>query len=323
MITNDFNIFSGEEINPPEIIWEKEDRYALIAFLLLSIDRKLNDDELKKLNSFMGIPENYLSYNEEEDEANKKLLKLCSIRDTIIREGNLFLDEIDDDEDRYDFIVDEVDNIINGDEKCEIGNGYALLGKNSKYTKLLGAAYWLFDYVKLVDDIKSNSDEETHTYSKNKKRLLKHIAHKWNIDYSILTILETSVEALDAINQKRTKTEINDMPYREALIIIAELDAEEKTVWKELNKLHIAKDRSLSAYVTNKNAIADCIEKLGGNPQRIRIRSEDEPVEDEDDDEEETITDKIGDAIVEGIYKIGDIISAPFEWLTDKIMDRM
>jgi hypothetical protein len=322
MIINDFNIFSGEPINPPEILWEKEDRYALIAFLLLSVDRKINIDELKKFNSFMDIPENYQLNDNEENESNKKLLKLCSVRDTIINEGNSFLDKISDDEDRYDLIVDEVDKVIYGDEKCEICNGYALLGKNSKYTKLPGAVYWLFDYVKLVDDIKSHSPEETHTYSKDKKRLLKHLAHKWSIDYSILSSLETSVEALEAINQKRRKTQVNDMPYRKAIIIIAELDVEEKAIWKELNKLNIAKNRLLSAYVTNNNAIADCIENLGGNPKRLRIRSEDEPIDEDDEDEEETLTDKIGDVIVEGIHKIGDIISAPFDWLTEKIMDR-
>ena len=42
-----------------------------------------------------------------------------------------------------------------------------------------------------------------------------------------------------------------------------------------------------------------------------------------DDDEEETLADKIGDRIVEGIYKVGDIICAPFEWMTEKIIDRM
>jgi hypothetical protein len=41
------------------------------------------------------------------------------------------------------------------------------------------------------------------------------------------------------------------------------------------------------------------------------------------EEEEESLTDKIGDTIVEGIHKVGAIICAPFEWMTDKIIERM
>jgi hypothetical protein len=34
---------------------------------------------------------------------------------------------------------------------------------------------------------------------------------------------------------------------------------------------------------------------------------------------EETLSDKIGDDIVDGIQTVTDIICAPFEWLTDKL----
>jgi len=43
----------------------------------------------------------------------------------------------------------------------------------------------------------------------------------------------------------------------------------------------------------------------------------------DEDDEEETFVDRLGDSIVDGIHKIGDLICAPFDWMTSKIIDRM
>jgi hypothetical protein len=51
--------------------------------------------------------------------------------------------------------------------------------------------------------------------------------------------------------------------------------------------------------------------------------NEGNPPETNCEEEEEGLTDKIGDTIVEGIQKVGDIICAPFEWMTDKIIERM
>jgi hypothetical protein len=41
------------------------------------------------------------------------------------------------------------------------------------------------------------------------------------------------------------------------------------------------------------------------------------------EEEEESLSDRIGDSIVEGIQKVGDLICAPFEWMTDKMIERM
>ena len=321
MIINDFNILTGEPIDPPVIIWEKNDRYAIIAFLLLFVDRNMYSDDLIKLNTFMGITNTEIK--NDDNALNEKLANHHLSRDTIIREGVKFLENIDQDEDRYDCIMEEIDNVIYGNDKCKIGNGYAMLGKNSKSIKLPDAAYWLFEYVRLVDDILPEALLNTNTYSKNKKRLLKHLVYKWEIDKSILPILEASVETFEEIKRKHDEIQNSDISYREATNIISELNAKEKTVWQELNKLYIAKERSVSEYVTNTNAIADCIEALGGNPHRVRIKGEDEPEEDDDADVEETLTDKIGDRIVEGIQKVTAFICAPFDWLTDKLIDRM
>ena len=42
-----------------------------------------------------------------------------------------------------------------------------------------------------------------------------------------------------------------------------------------------------------------------------------------DREEEESLSDKIGDCIVEGIHTVTDIICAPFEWMTDKLIEWM
>ena len=50
--------------------------------------------------------------------------------------------------------------------------------------------------------------------------------------------------------------------------------------------------------------------------------SEEEYDSDEDEDESEKeygFIDKIGDCIVDGIFKVGDLICAPIDWLTEKI----
>jgi len=87
--------------------------------------------------------------------------------------------------------------------------------------------------------------------------------------------------------------------------------------------LNIAKDRATSAYVTHTNAIADAIASLGGEPTWVRIRDEDEPYEEEEEEEEESLSDRIGDGIVEGIHKVADIICAPFDWMTGNLIDWM
>jgi hypothetical protein len=308
MFLRDFDVFAGEKIDSPEIIWEKNDRYAIIAFLLLSVDGKMNDENLKKFDAFMDANQVKTKNNDEEEDENSAL---PAVRDIIIREGGIFLDSLERDESYCDYVMDEIDRIIDGNEKCNIGNGYMPWGRTTRHKELPGAAYILFEYVKLQD---SGND-----YSKNQKRIIKHLAQKWDVDRSVLTLLKDSAKTLDEISKKRHEIENSDMPYREAVSALSGLNAEEKAVWKKLNDLNIAKDRATSAYVTHANAVADAIARLGGEPTWVRIRDEDEPYEEEEEEEEESLSDKIGDGIVEGIQKVTDIICAPFEWMTEKI----
>jgi len=313
MILSGMNILTGEAVNPPKIIWGKNERYAIVAFLLMSVDGNMGDEGLKKLDLFMGIPGEEAESG--TDGASDKVAELRASRDMIVREGNAFLESLEQDESRYDCVIDEIDCALDGNGRCAIGNGYALLGRASRHSNLPGATYWLFDCLKLV--------VFDSGYSGNKKRLLKHLARKWGIDKSVLPILETYAKSLDEISRKRVEIKESEMPYRETVSKIAELDSMEKAVWKELHKLQIAKDRSVSAYVAGTNAIADAIETLGGTgAYRCRIREEDEPADD-DGYEEESLSDKIGGCIEEGIMKVTDILCAPFEWMTEKLIDWM
>jgi len=83
MYLRDFDGFTGENVNPPEIIWENDDRYALIAFLLLSSDREIDAEGIKKLDAFMGI-----------NQADGMQTELRAVRDAIVREGNIFLESV-------------------------------------------------------------------------------------------------------------------------------------------------------------------------------------------------------------------------------------
>ena len=171
----DFDYTTMETVDPPQIIWDKNDRFAIVAFLLLSVDRQINADSLKKIDEFMGLGEQKAVNSEEETDDNYSML--LAVREAVIREGNAFLESIENDEDRYDCIIDELNRVFEGSDVCSIGDGYSASSAKNR-NNLDGAAYWLFDCLKLVvfDD----------DYSGNKKRFLKYLARKWNIGLSVL-----------------------------------------------------------------------------------------------------------------------------------------
>jgi len=309
MHLRDFDLLTGKEINPPEIIWEKDDRYAIIAFLLLSVDGSMSDENKKKFDAFMDADR--VDVKNSIDGEDNNHAALTAAKDAIIRESNAFFDSLDRDESYCDYVLDEIDCIIDGKEKCGIGGGYMTWGRSGIHKDLPGGAYMLFDYIKLQDF--------DNGYSKNQKRIIKRLAQKWDVDKSVLTAIEDHAKTLYKIFKKRHETENSDMPHREAVSALSALEAEEKAVWKKLNDLNIAKNRAASAYVTNMNTIADVIDSLGGESTRLRLRYEDEP-ESNEEEKEESLSDKIGDCIVDGIYKVGDLLCAPFEWMTDKLM---
>jgi hypothetical protein len=305
MFLKEMDLITKEEINPPLIIWEKKDRYALIAFLLLSVNERMTTESLKKFDVFLGITE----AKNEDDESFDKFAVLRVMRDTIIREGNVCLDRINSVEDRYDFIIDELDSVIDGDDKCNIGNGYSLLLKTSRFKNLEGSTDLLYNYLNLVafDD----------DYNGNKKRFIKHLARRWDIDKSVLSTLESSVIKLDEINKARVEIQNSDISYRQAVSKLEEIDIKEKAILEELSAVNITNEHSVSEYFTAKNTIVDHIESMNG----FVLSCAGVSLKNDDDSDEDPYNQNIGDKIANGIDKFGDILCSPIEWLTGKIMD--
>jgi len=296
----------------PEIIWEKYDRYAIIAFLFISADCKLDIEQLKKFDVFMGT--NQMKAEQNDDEENQ-VSNHQAVRDTIVREVGVFLDTLDKDESYCDCIIDEIDNMIMRNDRCNIGDGFV-----SQEKVLRGKAQWLFEYIKLLNDTDSLLPGNGSGYSKNKSRILKYLAQKWDIDKSILPILKGSVESLDYINKKRNEVQNSDMPHREAVLALSNLDVQEKAECKKLNALGISQSwKNISSLSDVEDGFNSIGALLGDEAETFfrRYSGKDEDEEDEDDDcEEYGLVDKVGDCIVEGICKVGELISAPFEWLS-------
>jgi hypothetical protein len=260
-------IFQRNNDSSDNFYWKKDDLYAVIAFLLLSADGKMDAEGKEKLNAYMGLA-----------ESDNRLSKRFVLRDTIIEKGNAFLAKLDE-EDRLDCIIDEIDRIFDGKDVFGIKSDFVFYDDDEDCFS--GNTLILFNYMVLV----------AHSYSKNKKWLLKRLALKWDIDNAVLPILETSVETLINIDSNRLEIQNSNVPYKVAVSSLSNLDAEEDAVWEGLNALGIVKNEEAS--------------------------------EEEDDGEEnckeDGFVDKAGDVIVDGIMKVGEIICAPFDWLTEKI----
>ena len=311
---------SGEENDSPKVFWDNADRYAIIAFLLLSVDGKMSDDDLKKLDAFIGTDEveaedidecpRYGLFRKRAYKPAPKKTTACrsfnnmeelpSTKDVIIREGGAFLDSLDPEE-RDDCIIDEIDRVIKGSKKCGIGDGY-----DSEGDALPGTAYTIFNFIKWMYPGKG--------CSKNQKRILKHLARKWDVDKSLLPVLENSVKLLDEIDRKRVEIKDSDMPHREAVSALAELNAREKAVQEELIELLEEDDENVVGAIGGGIAGAMYSAALLSESTEAEIEAQRSLYGD-------GVIDEIGDCIVEGIHKVGDIICAPFGWMTEKIMD--
>jgi len=167
--------------------------------------------------------------------------------------------------------------------------------------------------------------------SKNQKRILKHLARKWDVDKSLLPILENSVKLHDEISRKRVEIKDSDMPHREAVSALAELDAREKAVQKELIKLLGEESFADNIFLLGEessanNVFAAVAGGIAGAMYSAALsaqlyESTEAEIEAQRSLYGDGVVDEIGDCIVEGIHKVGDIICAPFEWMTEKIMD--
>ena len=307
MIFRDYDLAAGETLEPPQIIWERRDRYAIIAFLILSINKKTDADDLKRLGFFMGITEEDEKSDANDYEEDNNSAKGLIVRKAIICEGNLFLDKISQNENYYDCLIDELCCVIEGHDGCGIGNGYAVNSKNGKRVELKGDANRLFQYFDLVihDD----------NYSENHKRFFQHLARKWGVDKSALSILESSSKTLGEINRKREEIQKSEMPHRAAVSAFAELDVQENEAREKLDKLGVGQNQ-LNDNLAKRLSLITSSLVSAGYLSAEDLREEEEIHDQLENDVPPSLIDKIGDGIVDGICKIGELICAPFDRLS-------
>jgi hypothetical protein len=128
-------------------------------------------------------------------------------------------------------------------------------------------------------------------YEGNRKKLVRFLVRHTKRDKASLEEMEEAARIMTALDEKRSaiRREGAADTYEHTSARLGELKAEEKAVKKQLKKL----------------IMRDLYEKRD---------------EAEEEYKKPDIADEIGDSIVAGIQKVTDIICAPFEWLTDKMM---
>ena len=311
MHRSDISLMTGEKYEKPVIHWEEEDKYAIIAFLLLSIDKKVDHNGMVRFDDLFGLNDTPPEMEEGEEYSDAKSKR--EARDTIVKECETFLDKLDSDE-RYDAVVEEIDRFIQGDHshsKCNIGGCYQTFGVIPA-RKLDGGAHRIWWLIQLVI---SDAD-----YAGNKRRVLKNLARKWDVDSAVLPILERSAKLLPEIIKKRQELSESGLPHNEVVKKLARLDTEEKELWKQLKKYGIAETLKASEFAASHFRRINALRALNGQEPVKPDINELEAAPDDDEYKEPGIGDKICGAIEEGIMKVTDIICAPFEWMTDKLM---
>jgi hypothetical protein len=291
MYINDEEVGIGDSPKKPEIKWNAMDRYAIIAFLLKSIDKNAGKDGLVRFDDLFGLKEKEMDKTDPGYEANvDEKNELIKARDTIISECEKFIATLYFDN-RYDCIVEEIDRFIEGgteyDSTCVIGSSYGSCDSaeflKTAADRLIGDTDCLFPLVKFVID---DAD-----YDGNKRRLLKHIARKWNLANTVLPEIEDIARKLSLIEKEQREAKSSDKPYPEVIEILAALEEQEKAVWEEF-------------------------QKLSGSTTGDEMSFETEA---EDDDEESNCWEKATESICEGIQSIFGGISDGLNDLAMKI----
>jgi hypothetical protein len=288
----------GKPYDNPKIKWHEEDKYAIIAFLRLSIDKKADKDGMVRLDDLFDLNE---TASEPAGEETK---------DTIISECEMFLAGLEDDE-RYDIIQDEIDKFIEGKDgdnaQCTIGDSYRTFGSSSRQNRFYDGKYRLWELVKLVV---SDAD-----YQGNKRRLLKHLSRKWDIDGSVLPALEDAAKTLSAISRERRELTESDKSFREVTNLLAELETREKETWKALYAIGIREDRTRSEQ-------AEILKRLGNTSLEEYEKSILDKLAEQDEENGKNGY-NLGDAIIakvcDGIASVGWKIADGLDYFNEKL----
>jgi hypothetical protein len=162
---------TGEPYKHPRVEWKPDNRDDKIAYLLMAVEKK----PASKARQYFE----YVRAN-----VNSVIVK---------GEYDKFLNSLKDGEARYEAIVDKIDRYIDGrkpnddaDNTC-YEEGY--IGNTDDFWDLVKVAHADFDY------------------TNNKKRLLNHIAQKWNINKTIIPKLENIAKSIFELEIKWTEAE--------------------------------------------------------------------------------------------------------------------
>jgi hypothetical protein len=207
MFAEDCNFMTCGPRGNAKISCEEEEKYAVIGYLLMSIDKKPDPDRIVRLDDLFGLSDDG-DTDDHEDEDNVTAGEWQDAKEAVINRCDEFLAGIDP-TDRYDIVTDEIDRFIYSDDSLFYPSGEFPGG-----TGLLWA---------LVGTVIDDTD-----YNGNKRRLLKHIARKLEIDTSVLPKLENAVRNLRSIEKEREELKSSDKPYREVTEALSLLEKREK-----------------------------------------------------------------------------------------------
>jgi hypothetical protein len=317
MYREDFNMMTGEELGTVKIHWNKAEKQAIIGYLLMSIDKKQDPNRIVRLDDLFGLSEEAC-----EDESDAAIEEKREAMEAIKNECDKFLAGLDVSE-RYDIVADVIDKFIDNDDSanCVIGGSYRTFDVGCS-GKLSGATYVIWDLVKLVID---DADYNTG----NKKRLLKHLMRKWDVDVSVLPKLETAARAFISIEKEREKLKASDAPYREVTEALATLDEREAELWKPLKELGISEYREVSeeaadfARMQNAHLAAQGLKpdfKVDLN--KVEAAMEEGDCEEDDDEEESDARDfwgELGDKVNMGLLNFFDDFATGIDRLVAKL----
>jgi hypothetical protein len=320
MYREDFNTMTEEELETVRIHWNRAEKYAIIGYLFMSIDKKPDPDRIVRLDDLFGLSEDACTDEDETAIEEKR-----EARDAITNECDKFLSSLDT-SDRYDIVADVIDKFIDNEDSlnCVIGSSYRTFDGTGCSGKLSGAPYILWDLVCLVIE---DADYNTG----NKKRLLKHLMRKWDIEASVLPKLETAARAFTSIEKEREKLKASDAPYREVTEALTTLDEREAELWKHLKEIGISEYREVSeeaadfARMQNAHLAAQGLKpdfKVDLNKVEAAME-EGDCEEEEDDDEEESggrdFWGELGDKVNMGLLNFFDDFATGIDRLVAKL----
>jgi hypothetical protein len=156
-----------------------------IAYFFLSVDRPINETDIKKI-----------------DELGNGIEEYAKIKEAIFGECDKALSQSFDDDDRFDVVLE---GILKAEKTSSVGWVEKAVQKK---------CLWVLVNLAFYDG----------SYTENEKRLIRSLMRKWEIDKSILVEMEDSAETLVDLDRHRTWIKTTNYPYEHLDAVVKELD---------------------------------------------------------------------------------------------------